>query len=320
MDEHAWPWLICSELQLTLSLSLTFENTPFLCKGDRVVSFQQENHSLSPSLFPDHQTHLALLQTISPGNSGSAIVGRQSKSLGRQSPVFGSTALCTTSRGTNRRHRLLGNFSPPAGLQLQTATDPWTRFDYMQPSVSSAKILLHPVCQLWICVVDEEKWYRELTPMLTTPKSQWSFIQKMSFQPSHLQPCGLQRHLAFVLHCHANAKWNEYKKVIFCYLCWILFSHLGVNSLQHIWNKAKKVTLTYQVFFHLWNWSETTQKDRHKLLGAAENLNLPCRLQLYWSGSINVARGDAAVSGSLYLARKAVFSEKHVNCQSGNVI
>ena len=231
------------------SLSTPVRKPLFLCNGHHRFHSEKKSQP-QPLCSPIIKHHLGTPSNHFTRQLRKRHCWRSEQKRGVLLTVSGSIALCSTSRGTNRRHRLLGNFSPPAGLQ--TATDPWTCFDYMQPSVSSAKILLHPVCQLWICVVDEEKWYRELTPMLTTPKSQWSFIQKMSFQPSHLQPCGLQRHLAFVLHCHANAKWNEYKKVIFCYLCWILFSHLGVNSLQHIWNKAKKVTLTYQVFFHLW--------------------------------------------------------------------
>ena len=109
-----------------------------------------------PLAFADHQTHLALLQTISPGNSESAIVGRQSKSVGRQSPVFGYTALCTTSRGTNRRHRLLGNFSPPARLQQQTATNLWTCYDFMR--MGFGRIVFDPLRLLWISVVYKEKW------------------------------------------------------------------------------------------------------------------------------------------------------------------
>ena len=47
-----------------------------------ILGFQSNNKiTTSTSAFADHQTHLAHLQTISPGNSESAIVGGQSKNV-----------------------------------------------------------------------------------------------------------------------------------------------------------------------------------------------------------------------------------------------
>ena len=48
----------CSELQLTLFLSLTLENSPFLCKGVHRIQVQHENQSHSLPQFPQSSNPL----------------------------------------------------------------------------------------------------------------------------------------------------------------------------------------------------------------------------------------------------------------------
>ena len=51
MDQHAWPWLIYSELQFPLTLSLTLQNSSFYCKGFHRSSVYEGSHSINPLYF-----------------------------------------------------------------------------------------------------------------------------------------------------------------------------------------------------------------------------------------------------------------------------
>ena len=53
----------------------------YFCAMDTIDFIPKRNHSLSPCVRPSSNTILALLRTISPGNSESAIVGGQSKNV-----------------------------------------------------------------------------------------------------------------------------------------------------------------------------------------------------------------------------------------------
>ena len=187
--------------------------------------------------FLNHQTHLALLQTISPGNSESAIVGRQSKRAGRESAVFGRTALCTTSRGTNRRHRLLGNSPPPRTSATNSHRSTNLLCLHATGSKGCKSTLRSSVSALNMCgaggEVIRESWRQcwQIHPcMKLYPADGFSTLTFATMWSQEISKSSM---------CLWMQSEILYKQVKFCYLCWILFSHLGLDLTFHSISETK---------------------------------------------------------------------------------
>ena len=105
------------------SLSTPVRKPLFLCNGHHRFHSEKKSQP-QPLCSPIIKHHLGTPSNHFTRQLRKRHCWRSEQKRGVLLTVSGSIALCSTSRGTNRRHRLLGNFSPPARLQLRSEACP----------------------------------------------------------------------------------------------------------------------------------------------------------------------------------------------------
>ena len=157
-------------------------------------------------------------------------------------------ALCATSRGTNRRHRLLGKFSPPARLQLQTAKQSmnwvWLHVDGCFESTSSWCVLTLNECGGPGEAISSWRQCWHIYPLHKAWFTRWVFNL-------HIRNCVVpsdSQHLCSI----AIQVGSE-----ICTRIWICVIPL-LGSLQSSWNRQ-----CFKASQHIWNKAKISDIIRH---------------------------------------------------------
>ena len=137
MDQHAWPWLIYSELQFPLTLSLTLQNSSFYCKGFHRISVYEGSHSINPLYFLIIKPTWHSFKPFHPATPRAPLLVFRARGWVASLPFSAAPHSALRHGAQIDDTGCLEISAPPAGLQLQTANNIWACF-------ASVKVLLDP--------------------------------------------------------------------------------------------------------------------------------------------------------------------------------